>query len=60
MLLNIFAARVERIKENMIPLGLMGGVISAAISLNLIAGDPISLNLLAEGKIFRSRVSSFS
>ena len=28
----------------------MGGLISAATSLSLVAGDPISLNLLAEGK----------
>lgn len=50
MLLNIFAARVERIKKNILGLALMGGLISAAISLHLVAGDPISLNLLAEGK----------
>lgn len=50
MLLNIFAARVERIKKNILGLALMGGIISAAISLHLVAGDPISLNLLADGK----------
>lgn len=50
MLLNIFAARVERIKKNILGLALMGGLISSAISLHLVAGDPISLNLLAEGK----------
>lgn len=50
MLLNIFAARVERIKKNILGLALIGGVISAAISLHLVAGDPISLNLLADGK----------
>lgn len=60
MLLNIFAARVERIKKNMISLGLMGGVISAAISLNLIAGDPISLNLLAEGKISEAGLAALA
>lgn len=53
MLLNIFAARVERIKKNILGLALMGGIISAAISLHLVAGDPISLNLLADGKLLK-------
>ena len=46
----IFAERVKKIKKNLPILALMGGLISAATSLSLVAGDPISLNLLAEGK----------
>ncbi|MGL4672974.1 YhfT family protein, partial [Cetobacterium sp.] len=60
MLLNIFAARVERIKKNILPLSLMGGIISAAISLHLVAGDPISLNLLAEGKISEAGLAALA
>lgn len=60
MLLNIFATRVEKIKKNVIPLGLMGGVIATAISLNLVAGDPISLNLLAEGKISEAGLAALA
>lgn len=46
----IFAERVKKIKKNLPILAVMGGLISAATSLAMIAGDPISLNLLAEGK----------
>lgn len=46
----IFAERVKRIKKNLPILAVMGGLISAATSLAIVAGDPISLNLLAEGK----------
>lgn len=60
MLLNIFAARVERIKKNILGLSLMGGIISAAISVNLVAGDPISLNLLAEGKTYEAGLAALA
>lgn len=50
MLLNIFATRVQRIKKNIIPLALIGGLIACAVSQKLVAGDPISLNLLADNK----------
>jgi Protein of unknown function len=46
----IFAERVKKIKKNLPILAIMGGLISAATSLAMVAGDPISLNLLAEGK----------
>lgn len=51
ILLNIFSERIKRIKKNMLILALMGGLIASAVSLGLIAGDPISLNLLSEKKI---------
>lgn len=51
MLLNIFSERIKRIKKNMLILALMGGLIASAVSLGLIAGDPISLNLLSKKKI---------
>lgn len=60
MLLNIFAARVERIKKNILPLALMGGLISAGVSLHLVAGDPISLNLLADGKISEAGLAALA
>lgn len=50
MLLGIFSQRVERIKKNVIVLALMGGLVAAATSVGALAGDPISLNLLATGK----------
>ena len=38
----------------------MGGLISAATSLCLLAGDPISLNLLAEGKNVEAAMTAFA
>lgn len=48
MLIGIFSARVARVKKNIIPLSIMGGLIAAACSLRIVAGDPISLKLLVE------------
>ena len=45
-LTSIFSERVSKIKKNLPILVVMGGLISAATSLALVAGDPISLNLL--------------
>ncbi|MGL4253532.1 MAG: YhfT family protein [Fusobacteriaceae bacterium] len=60
MLLNIFAARVEKIKKNILPLALMGGIISMATSLHLVSGDPISLNLMAEGKLSEAGIAALA
>ena len=56
----IFAERVKRIKNNLPILAVMGGLISAATSLCLLAGDPISLNLLAEGKNVEAAMTAFA
>ncbi|WP_291652558.1 YhfT family protein [Clostridium sp.] len=56
----IFAERVKKIKKNLPLLALMGGLISAATSLTLVAGDPISLNLLAEGKTTEAAMTAFA
>lgn len=49
-LTSVFGERVERIKENIIVLMVMGGLVAASTSLNYISGDPISLNLASEGQ----------
>ncbi len=59
-LVAIFEERVKRIKKNLPILALMGGLISAATSLSLLAGDPISLNLLAEGKNTEAAMTAFA
>ena len=48
-LASVFGERVKRIKSNIFILMLMGGLVSAATSYGIIAGDPISLNLASEG-----------
>ncbi len=50
-LVAIFSERVKRIKSNAPILMVMGALISLATSLNMLAGDPISLNLMGEGQI---------
>ena len=50
-LVAIFSEKVARIKSNVVFLMIIGGLISAATSYNMLAGDPISLNLMSEGLI---------
>lgn len=46
----VFSDRVSRIRKNVVYFMVMGGLIAMATNMLLIAGDPISLNLLAEGQ----------
>lgn len=50
MLIGVFSERVSRIKKNILILSLMGGLVAASTSAGTLAGDPISLNLLADAK----------
>ncbi|MBA4493220.1 YhfT family protein [Paenactinomyces guangxiensis] len=45
----IFSERVNRIRKQVVFFMMMGGVIAAAANLLVLAGDPISLQLLSEG-----------
>jgi Protein of unknown function len=49
-LASLFSEKVSRIKKNVVFFMVIGGLIAGATNLLLMAGDPISLNLLAEGK----------
>lgn len=49
MLTQIFADKVARIRKYMPYLAIMGCLIAAGTSMGIMAGDPISLGLLAEG-----------
>ncbi|MBS4178145.1 YhfT family protein [Lederbergia citrea] len=46
----IFSDKVAKIRKNVVFFMIIGGLIAAATNLWIMAGDPISLNLLAEGK----------
>lgn len=46
----IFGDKVAKIRKNVGFFMIIGGLIAAATNLAIMAGDPISLNLLAEGK----------
>ena len=49
-LVSVFGERVKRIKKNMPILMVAGALVAAATASGMMAGDPISLNLLKEGK----------
>lgn len=59
-LVDIFAQRVRRIKKNWPILAIMGGLIATATSLKILAGDPISLNLLAKGNNVEAAMTAFA
>lgn len=56
----LFSERVKRIKGNIPYLAVMGGLVAAATSYNILAGDPISLNLLAKGKDYEAALTAFA
>ncbi|WP_284139107.1 MULTISPECIES: YhfT family protein [unclassified Virgibacillus] len=49
-LASVFSEKVKSIKKNVAFFMIIGALIAGATNLLLMAGDPISLNLLAEGK----------
>lgn len=57
-LVSIFLERVKRIKANWIILAVIGGLVSAATSLALMAGDPISLNLMSQGNFTEAALAA--
>jgi hypothetical protein len=59
-LAKLFEEKVMRIRKNIVLLMVMGGLVSAATSLAMVAGDPISLNLLAEGKNTEAALAAFA
>ncbi|GBU10392.1 inner membrane protein [Erysipelotrichaceae bacterium] len=59
-LVSIFAERVKRIKSNWIILAVMGGLVSAATSLLILAGDPISQKLMIEGLYSEAALAAFA
>ncbi|GAA0357164.1 YhfT family protein [Alkalibacterium iburiense] len=59
-LVSIFSERVKMIKKNTILLSLTGGLVAAATSLTLIAGDPISLSLMEGGQFGEAALAAFA
>ncbi|WP_314576627.1 YhfT family protein [Enterococcus gilvus] len=59
-LVSVFLERVNRIKKNWIWLSITGGLVAASTSLMIIAGDPISLSLLSEGKMSEAALAAFA
>lgn len=59
-LVSLFSDRVEKIKKNIPYLAVMGGLVAAATSMSIIAGDPISLNLLSKGKNLEAALTALA
>jgi hypothetical protein len=60
MLSKLFEEKVIKIRKSIPILMVMGGLVSAGTSLAIMAGDPISLNLLAEGKSGEAAMTAFA
>lgn len=56
----IFSERVKKIKRNLPYLAAIGALIAAATSYGIVAGDPISLNLLAKGSNVEAAMTAFA
>lgn len=56
----VFANQVSRIQKNWWLLALMGGLIAVGTSLSIVAGDPISLGLLAERQTNNAGMAAFA
>ncbi|MEW9677819.1 YhfT family protein [Lentibacillus sp. L22] len=56
----VFSDKVNKIKKNVIFFMIVGALIAGATNLLLMAGDPISLNLLAEGKQTDAGITSIA
>ncbi|MBY6277474.1 YhfT family protein [Symbiobacterium thermophilum] len=56
----VFSDRVQRIKKNVLVLSIMGALVAAAANLGVVAGDPISLGLAAEGNIVDAGIAALA
>ncbi len=59
-LVAVFGEKVKRIRKNVPLLAIMGGLIACATSMSVVAGDPISLNLLAKGEYTNAAMTAFA
>ena len=59
-LTSLFEDKVERIRKQWFLLAIMGGLLSAATSMSIVAGDPASLALLAEQKYSEAALTALA
>lgn len=59
-LTEVFSEKLIRIRKNWPILAVMGGLIACATSLAIVAGDPISLALLAEGSYAEATIAALA
>lgn len=56
----MFSEKLVRIRKNWFLFAIMGALIAAGTSISVIAGDPISLALLSEGKFNEAAMAAFA
>lgn len=56
----VFSEKLMRIRKNWILLAIMGALVASATSLSIVAGDPTSLALLADGAYMEAALSAFA
>lgn len=56
----VFSQQVKRIQDKWWLLAVMGGLLAAGTSLLIVAGDPISLNLMSEGQYASAAMAAFA
>ena len=59
-LVHVFSDKVSKIRKNWLVLIVMGGLIAAATSLTIMAGDPISLALAGEGNFNEAALAALA
>lgn len=59
-LTSVFSEKVQRIQKNWWILAIMGGLLAAGTSLLIVAGDPTSLALMAEGEFASAAMAAFA
>lgn len=59
-LAHLFSDRVKRIRKNTLVLAVMGGLVAAGANLLLVAGDPISLSLVASGNTTDAMIAALA
>ncbi|AEC02718.1 YhfT family protein [Parasphaerochaeta coccoides] len=59
-LVAVFSEKVSRIRKNIPYLAVMGGLVACATSLSIVAGDPISLGLAANGELGNAAMTALA
>lgn len=59
-LVAVFSEKVSRIRKNIPYLAVMGGLVACATSLAIVAGDPISLSLAANGELGNAAITALA
>lgn len=57
---SLFGDRVSRIRKNVVYLAAIGALVGAATSMHILAGDPVSLNLVSKGEVSAAALAALA